>query len=160
MAGAGDIAFPVGYALALAGIALAAVFCCNNEQPADDQREPQQDRRAPRAARRALAAGQAARAAGTAATTAAASAKQAARPVVLPYFPYAQGRKPETAVLLCAICLDELRQGQLCSEVPSCRHVFHRDCISIWARSNGSCPLCRAKIVPGAERVAVADDMV
>ncbi|KAL6606981.1 hypothetical protein ACP70R_042634 [Stipagrostis hirtigluma subsp. patula] len=159
MAGAGDIAFPVGYALALAGIALAAVFCCNNEQPADDQRDPQQDRRAQRAARRPSAAGQAARAAGTAAT-AAAAAKQAERPVVLPYFPYAQGRKPETAVQVCAICLDELRQGQLCSEVPSCRHVFHRDCISIWAKSNGSCPLCRAKIVPGAERVAVADDMV
>ncbi|TVU11756.1 hypothetical protein EJB05_45358, partial [Eragrostis curvula] len=88
------------------------------------------------------------------------SEEQAAWPVVLPYFPYAaqaQGRASET---LCAICLEPLRQGQHCSEVPACRHAFHRDCLGVWARSKGTCPLCRAKIVPGSDVVAVAHDMV
>jgi len=84
----------------------------------------------------------------------------AAAPVLtpLPYFPYA----PRGGVAVeCSICLEPLRQWQLCSEVPACRHVFHRECLGAWARSNGSCPLCRAKIVPGSsDGVAVADDMV
>ncbi|TVU04375.1 hypothetical protein EJB05_50056, partial [Eragrostis curvula] len=45
-------------------------------------------------------------------------------PVVLPHFPYVQARAPEPPPL-CAICLDELQQGQMCSEVPACRHIFH-----------------------------------
>jgi hypothetical protein len=84
----------------------------------------------------------------------------AAAPVLtpLPYFPYA----PRGGVAVeCSICLEALRQWQLCSEVPACRHVFHRECLGAWARSNGSCPLCRAKIVPGSsDGVAVADDLV
>jgi hypothetical protein len=79
---------------------------------------------------------------------------QAAAPPVLlplPYFPYAaQGDKPSETVV-CAICLEPLRPGQLCREVPPCRHVFHGDCLEEWARSNCSCPLCRAKIVPGSD---------
>ncbi|TVU04376.1 hypothetical protein EJB05_50057, partial [Eragrostis curvula] len=78
------------------------------------------------------------------------------RPVQLPYFPYAAAS--ETAE--CVICLEPLLPGQLCSEVPACRHVFHRDCLDAWAKSKGTCPLCRAKIVPGSDEVAVADDMV
>ncbi|CAN6201868.1 unnamed protein product [Urochloa humidicola] len=76
-------------------------------------------------------------------------------PVVLPNFPYSrQPASPEPPA--CAICLDELRQGQLCSEVPSCRHIFHEGCIRAWARKRNSCPLCRAKIVEARD----ADDMV
>ncbi|CAN6201869.1 unnamed protein product [Urochloa humidicola] len=83
----------------------------------------------------------------------------------LPYFPYAaaaqSGGAAETASVECSICLEPLRQWQLCSEVPACRHVFHKECLGAWARSSGSCPLCRAKIVPGLlDEVAVADDMV
>ncbi|CAL5052265.1 unnamed protein product [Urochloa decumbens] len=78
-------------------------------------------------------------------------------PVVLPNFPYA--RQPQQAAgepPACAICLDELRQGQLCSEVPACRHVFHEACIRAWARKKNSCPLCRARIVGARD----AHDMV
>nr|CAB3467719.1 unnamed protein product [Digitaria exilis] len=86
----------------------------------------------------------------------------AARPAaaVLPRFPYAQGRASET--LVCAICLEALRDGELCSEVPGCRHVFHGDCVGAWTTRNGSCPLCREKIVKGlgGAAIAVADDMV
>ncbi|CAN6198081.1 unnamed protein product [Urochloa humidicola] len=77
-------------------------------------------------------------------------------PVALPRFPYAQGRASET--LVCVICLEALRDGEAWaySEVPACRHVFHGDCVDAWARSKGSCPLCRAKITPGSGGVAPA----
>jgi hypothetical protein len=75
--------------------------------------------------------------------------------VVLSHFPYARGRASET--LVCAICLEALRDGEACSEVPGCRHVFHGDCVGAWVRSKGSCPLCRTKIAPGSG--GAADDM-
>ncbi|KAL6839616.1 hypothetical protein ACP4OV_030555 [Aristida adscensionis] len=75
-------------------------------------------------------------------------------PVVLANFPYAQGRASETVV--CVICLEELRRGQLCSEVPACRHMFHEGCIRVWAWKHNSCPLCRVRIVAPARTAAVA----
>jgi hypothetical protein len=76
----------------------------------------------------------------------------------LPYFVALGGVASETAE--CSIYLEPLRQWQLCSEVPACHHVFHRECLGAWAKSSGSCPLCRAKIVRALDKVAIADDMV
>ncbi|GJN00112.1 hypothetical protein PR202_ga17273 [Eleusine coracana subsp. coracana] len=75
--------------------------------------------------------------------------------VVLPYFPYAgRGDGSASEAAACAICLGSLRQGQLCSEVPACRHALHKDCLGMWAKTKGSCPLCRAKIgVQGSDGV-------
>ncbi|KAL6606982.1 hypothetical protein ACP70R_042635 [Stipagrostis hirtigluma subsp. patula] len=74
----------------------------------------------------------------------------------LPCFPYAAqegggggGALETTAV--CAICLEPLRRGQPCVEVPACRHAFHGDCARAWATSSNTCPLCRAKIAPGSD---------
>ncbi|KAF0924695.1 hypothetical protein E2562_010287 [Oryza meyeriana var. granulata] len=71
----------------------------------------------------------------------------------LPYFPYAQrGACRESSSssslerLVCAICLEQLRHGELCSEVPACRHVFHWDCVGVWIKNSDTCPLCRVKI--------------
>ncbi|KAM0826575.1 hypothetical protein ACQ4PT_068781 [Festuca glaucescens] len=64
--------------------------------------------------------------------------------------------------LECAICLEAFVHGATCSEVPACRHLFHRECIETWMRSKNtvSCPLCRAHIVPGSEPLSAAEDMV
>ncbi|GJN29102.1 hypothetical protein PR202_gb17295 [Eleusine coracana subsp. coracana] len=78
---------------------------------------------------------------------------------VLPYFPYA-AKGSESEETLCPICVEPLRQGQHCSEVPACRHAFHRGCLDAWARTKGTCPMCRAKIVPGSNGVTAAEDMV
>ncbi|CAN6164357.1 unnamed protein product [Urochloa humidicola] len=86
----------------------------------------------------------------------------------LPYFPYAavQGGPRSSGgqasmVVVCAICLDPLRRGQPCSEVPACRHTFHRDCVDTWARSSSTCPLCRVQIlVPCLSDAARGIDMV
>ncbi|KAM3188923.1 hypothetical protein ACQJBY_067710 [Aegilops geniculata] len=81
--------------------------------------------------------------------------------VELGYFPYsAEGRRASER-LVCAICLEEFQQGQACSEVPACRHVFHRYCIDAWMKSKTTCPLCRRSVVAGSERVSSsAIDMV
>ncbi|KAL6631348.1 hypothetical protein ACP70R_028198 [Stipagrostis hirtigluma subsp. patula] len=78
--------------------------------------------------------------------------------VALPLFPYVQARAAET--LVCSICLEALRRGEACSAVPACGHVFHGECIGAWARSKGTCPLCRVKIAPGPDGAAAAADMV
>ncbi|KAL6839617.1 hypothetical protein ACP4OV_030556 [Aristida adscensionis] len=73
----------------------------------------------------------------------------AAAAAALPCFPYAAGGRVRAAeAAVCAICLEPLRRGQLCAEVPACRHAFHRDCVGAWAKSRNTCPLCRARIVP------------
>ncbi|CAN6214325.1 unnamed protein product [Urochloa humidicola] len=84
-----------------------------------------------------------------------------------PYFPYAAARGGPSSggqastTVVCAICLDPLRRGQPCSEVPACRHTFHRDCVGAWARSSNTCPLCRAEIiVPSLSDAARGIDMV
>ena len=86
-------------------------------------------------------------------------------PVVLAHFPYAARARAASAPEpppVCAICLDELRPGQLCSEVPACRHIFHEECIRAWARKKNTCPLCRARVVlpRAAYGIAAADDIV
>ncbi|KAM3209207.1 hypothetical protein ACQJBY_063723 [Aegilops geniculata] len=82
-------------------------------------------------------------------------------PVVeLGCFPYSAEGGRASEELVCAICQDEFQQGQMCSEVPACRHLFHRDCIEVWRKSKTTCPLCRRSIVAGSERVSAADDMV
>uniref|UniRef100_A0A0E0LA50 RING-type domain-containing protein n=1 Tax=Oryza punctata TaxID=4537 RepID=A0A0E0LA50_ORYPU len=63
----------------------------------------------------------------------------------LPHFPYAPSL---TERLECAICLERFQRGELCSELPECCHVFHRDCFALWIKSNSTCPLCRARISP------------
>uniref|UniRef100_A0A0E0LA48 RING-type E3 ubiquitin transferase n=1 Tax=Oryza punctata TaxID=4537 RepID=A0A0E0LA48_ORYPU len=81
------------------------------------------------------------------------------RAAALPYFRYAHGGASETT-LVCAVCLEQLRHGELCSEVPACRHVFHMDCVGSWMKKSDSCPLCRVKIVPGhdgSNQLPVAD---
>uniref|UniRef100_A0A0D3GF17 RING-type E3 ubiquitin transferase n=1 Tax=Oryza barthii TaxID=65489 RepID=A0A0D3GF17_9ORYZ len=68
-----------------------------------------------------------------------------------PHFPYAPrggGSASASLSVECAICLERLRRGELCSELPECRHVFHRDCVALWIKSKSTCPLCRARISP------------
>ncbi|XP_074581123.1 RING-H2 finger protein ATL1-like [Curcuma longa] len=46
----------------------------------------------------------------------------------------------------CAVCLSEFREQERIRLLPSCRHVFHIDCIDTWLQSNSNCPLCRGSI--------------
>lgn len=49
----------------------------------------------------------------------------------------------------CCICLDGYMPGQtICmAKTPSCEHLFHRDCVLQWMRTNDLCPLCRNNLI-------------
>ncbi|KAF4389419.1 hypothetical protein G4B88_006478 [Cannabis sativa] len=49
---------------------------------------------------------------------------------------------------LCCVCLGEYIMKEELLQVPSCKHVFHIDCIHLWLHTNTTCPLCRSSIFP------------
>ncbi|PSR91425.1 E3 ubiquitin-protein ligase RHA4A [Actinidia chinensis var. chinensis] len=48
----------------------------------------------------------------------------------------------------CCVCLGEFEIEEELHQIPTCRHVFHIDCIRYWVDSNPTCPLCRCFILP------------
>uniref|UniRef100_A0ACD5ZSA0 Uncharacterized protein n=1 Tax=Avena sativa TaxID=4498 RepID=A0ACD5ZSA0_AVESA len=52
------------------------------------------------------------------------------------------------AQLLCAVCLEDVREGEMVRQLPPCRHLFHVDCIDLWLRTHRTCPLCRCELSP------------
>ncbi|MED6206013.1 hypothetical protein PIB30_023082 [Stylosanthes scabra] len=47
----------------------------------------------------------------------------------------------------CAICLEELREGETVKMIPHCKHVFHPNCIDTWLLTHVTCPVCRCSKV-------------
>ncbi|KAF6986621.1 hypothetical protein CFC21_004352 [Triticum aestivum] len=89
------------------------------------------------------------------------------KPQQLVYFSYPAAPDAEggggtagASVVVCAICLEALVAGAECSEVPACRHVFHRGCLALWIKSKSTCPLCRELVVAGSEPITAAEAMV
>ncbi|KAH7307488.1 hypothetical protein KP509_22G062000 [Ceratopteris richardii] len=52
----------------------------------------------------------------------------------------------KAAILECAICLSEFRDGEEGKLLPDCNHSFHVQCIDMWLFSHSNCPLCRTQI--------------
>ncbi|KAL1224482.1 E3 ubiquitin-protein ligase ATL15 [Cardamine amara subsp. amara] len=50
--------------------------------------------------------------------------------------------------LECPVCLNEFEDDETLRLIPQCCHVFHPGCIDAWLRSQTTCPLCRASLVP------------
>ncbi|CDP12185.1 unnamed protein product [Coffea canephora] len=48
---------------------------------------------------------------------------------------------------LCCVCLGEFEVKEELHQLPSCKHVFHTECIRHWLHSNSTCPLCRCSVV-------------
>ena len=53
----------------------------------------------------------------------------------------------------CSICRDELQLNQVILH-PSCRHLFHEQCITLWLQSSKACPMCRRNVLLGAAKEA------
>ncbi|KAJ9148099.1 hypothetical protein P3X46_030193 [Hevea brasiliensis] len=48
----------------------------------------------------------------------------------------------------CCVCLGEFEIKEELLQIPSCKHVFHIECIHHWLHSNSTCPLCRTFVIP------------
>lgn len=57
----------------------------------------------------------------------------------------AGGRRgpPAAAEAGCAVCLEELRAGDVVARLP-CAHRFHWSCAVPWVQAASRCPVCRA----------------
>lgn len=66
-------------------------------------------------------------------------------PALLASFPtivYSDVKHP----LECAVCLSEFEGRDALRLIPSCGHVFHRDCIDVWLGRHVTCPVCRRNL--------------
>lgn len=52
-------------------------------------------------------------------------------------------RLPRPDDSTCAICLSEYKSKDTVRCIPECKHCFHADCIDVWLRIKGVCPVCR-----------------
>lgn len=52
-------------------------------------------------------------------------------------------RLPGTNGIICPICLSEYASKETIRLMPECDHCFHVECIDVWLKLHGSCPLCR-----------------
>ena len=50
---------------------------------------------------------------------------------------------------ICAICQEDINNGQDVRRIRHCNHYFHQDCIDTWFRGNVHCPTCRHDIRDG-----------
>ncbi|KAF7083284.1 hypothetical protein CFC21_087093 [Triticum aestivum] len=72
----------------------------------------------------------------------------------LPTFAYASCGADADADLecgsaqLCSVCLEDLEDGEMVRELPSCKHIFHVECIDMWLHSHTTCPICRCDLSP------------
>ncbi|KAL6602799.1 hypothetical protein ACP70R_043160 [Stipagrostis hirtigluma subsp. patula] len=56
--------------------------------------------------------------------------------------------KPRGSAVLCAVCLEDVRAGEMVRQLPACAHLFHVDCVDAWLRAHRTCPLCRCELPP------------
>ncbi|KAJ0259123.1 putative RING-H2 finger protein ATL21B [Hirschfeldia incana] len=52
-------------------------------------------------------------------------------------------RLPGANGIVCPICLSEYASKETVRFMPKCDHCFHVECIDVWLKIHGSCPLCR-----------------
>ncbi|GFQ08895.1 RING-H2 finger protein atl56 [Phtheirospermum japonicum] len=69
-------------------------------------------------------------------------------PAFLPGVSYNVAAFPTASV--CAICLDSFREGDLCGNIPVCKHLFHAECVDRWIRKKPTCPVCRGRVDLGS----------
>ncbi|XP_042494274.1 RING-H2 finger protein ATL2-like [Macadamia integrifolia] len=68
----------------------------------------------------------------------------------LPTFVYkpAHHLQSSTDTVECAVCLNNLEEGDMARLIPTCKHIFHLQCINMWLSSHSTCPVCRSAAQP------------
>ncbi|GMI74037.1 Arabidopsis Toxicos en Levadura 23 [Hibiscus trionum] len=46
----------------------------------------------------------------------------------------------------CVICLEELKVGDTCRLLVSCKHLYHQLCVDQWLSKDMHCPICRGSV--------------
>lgn len=46
----------------------------------------------------------------------------------------------------CPVCLTDFEPEDSLRLLPTCKHVFHQECIDAWFDAHSTCPLCRASL--------------
>ncbi|KAL6888163.1 hypothetical protein ACP4OV_009189 [Aristida adscensionis] len=64
------------------------------------------------------------------------------------------GGEPTAGAVVCPVCLEDVRGGDMVRQVPACRHIFHVECIDMWLHAHWTCPMCRCEISPATPNVA------
>ncbi|XVF20048.1 hypothetical protein REPUB_Repub11eG0164700 [Reevesia pubescens] len=59
---------------------------------------------------------------------------------------YKNEEKERNCTESCAICLEELKDGDQCRVLSKCNHLFHQLCIDSWLVKAMNCPLCRGSV--------------
>ena len=63
----------------------------------------------------------------------------------------AGGGEAAASSVVCSVCLEDVRGGEMVRQVPACRHVFHVGCIDMWLHSHRTCPMCRCVVSPPSQ---------
>jgi len=56
---------------------------------------------------------------------------------------WSDSESSDEVLVLCAICIENIKINDWYKELPKCEHFFHADCIDRWLRMRASCPVCR-----------------
>ena len=46
----------------------------------------------------------------------------------------------------CSVCIEQFEDGTI-KTMPTCQHVFHKECIDEWLAQHSTCPNCRASLL-------------
>lgn len=58
--------------------------------------------------------------------------------------------KDSTPSVSCAICMCDYDDDETVLQLPSCKHLFHKDCIGKWLKENSTkCPVCKESVANG-----------
>ena len=56
--------------------------------------------------------------------------------------------------IFCAICQEDVKEGERVRAIQGCQHAFHSVCVDPWLLNKGNCPNCRAPLeLPSANEI-------
>ncbi|GJM98256.1 hypothetical protein PR202_ga15246 [Eleusine coracana subsp. coracana] len=59
----------------------------------------------------------------------------------------------------CSVCIGTLQVGEMVRQLPTCKHLYHVECIDMWLASHTTCPVCRSNVQPPIDGKTTAGTM-
>ncbi|KAK1353809.1 hypothetical protein POM88_052174 [Heracleum sosnowskyi] len=66
------------------------------------------------------------------------------------------GRDIEEEVITCSMCMNDLKNGMVISEIIYCGHIFHSSCVGPWLDRKRTCPNCSHRL----DHICVGNELV